>query len=91
MDALITNEQAHREWLYLLQRFGEPRLLQAIEEIPGNRKPFPLNVARVLGVSLPYSNDLPKLKQPLMTAKEREIGRSHIKKMLAELGRSQES
>jgi hypothetical protein len=86
---LISNDRGQREWLYLLQRFGESRLLQAIEEIPGKRQPFPLNVARVLGVALPPPDELPKLSSPIMSAKEREIGRSSLKRMLTELALNQ--
>jgi len=57
MPALVTNERGHREWLYLLQRFGESRLLSAIQELPGNRKHYPLNVARTLGIQLPQIAD----------------------------------
>lgn len=91
MDAMVTGERSQKEWLYLLQQFGAGPLRQAVEDMSGNRKPLLSINARFLGFSLPHSNDLPKLKQTLMTGAECKIGPSDIKKMLDQLGRIQES
>lgn len=89
MSALITNERGQREWLYLLLRFGEPRLIKAIQDLPGNRKPYPLNVARVLGVQLPKPCDLPNLKVSPRTDREVQVGLRSIRDLLASLGNNQ--
>jgi len=89
MPALVTNERGHREWLYLLQRFGESRLLSAIQELPGNRKHYPLNVARTLGIQLPQLADLPKLDKEPRTRRQVELGLRNILGLLASLGKYQ--
>ena len=91
LSALITNERGQREWLYLIHRFGEARVLKAISEIPGDRRPYPLNVARVLKVSLPKPDDLPFLCEPGKTAAEKANGLAAIRAMLTELQGHQES
>lgn len=60
-DPELTNLRAEREWKWLCQRVGEARARAAIARIPGNRRPFPLNIARVLGVDLPDEALLPAL------------------------------
>ncbi|MCX7689110.1 MAG: cryptic plasmid protein A [Fimbriimonadales bacterium] len=53
MEPLITNERAQREWAWICAHVGETTAREAIAKLPGARKPYPLNVARVLGLSLP--------------------------------------
>lgn len=53
LEPLITNERGKREWEYIVSRVGEERARAAIAQIPGNRRPYPLNIARVLGIELP--------------------------------------
>jgi len=48
----LTNDRAKREWLWLCQRVGEKRARASIAGIPGKRRAYPLNIARVLGVEL---------------------------------------
>lgn len=52
MQPLLTNERARREWEYIVARVGEARALEAIARL-GNRKPFPINIARALKLDLP--------------------------------------
>lgn len=55
----LTNERAHQEWAWLVRRFGqaqaEAALVRAVER---GRRPFPLNAARELGVTLPSPEEL---------------------------------
>lgn len=86
MEVLITNERAELEWAYLLERYDEARLLEVIEFLPGNRKPFPFNVAKQLGVILPGPDRL-KVIQRVKTEEDLKVGRKaleSLKKMLAE-------
>ena len=54
----ITNQKAEREWLYLIDRVGECRALEAIRHL-GNRRPFPANIAKVLKIKFPQEDLLP--------------------------------
>lgn len=58
LNPLLTNLRAQREWLWLSQRFSVDQLSQAIQSL-GSQRPYPLNIARKLGVSLPAEVDLP--------------------------------
>ncbi|MCX7689055.1 MAG: hypothetical protein N2045_13915 [Fimbriimonadales bacterium] len=77
MEPLLTNDRARREWDYIVQRVGEAAAREAIKKLPGNRRPYPLNIARVLGIKLP---------QELATAPaSKEVARAHIAKIKAML------
>lgn len=68
MEPLLTNDRARREWQYIIERVGEQAAREALNKLPGNRRPYPLNVARVLGLQLP-----PELAQePIDREKARE-------------------
>ena len=51
-EPLLTNDRGQREWAWIVGQVGEAAALAALERL-GNRKPYPLNVARALGLSLP--------------------------------------
>lgn len=51
---LITNQRGKREWEWLVRQVGEERALAAIAAL-GGRRPYPLNVARVLGLEIPQA------------------------------------
>lgn len=53
---LITNARGAQEWAWVVSQVGELEALAAIERL-GNRRPYPLNIARVLGLVIP--TDLP--------------------------------
>lgn len=72
MQPLITNDRAAREWQWLINRFGDAAVRDAISRLPGGRKPFPLNVARVLGVEFPPESVLPALTTPSSRQKAQE-------------------
>ena len=60
-DPKLTNPRAEREWRWLCQHVGEARARAAIANLPGNRRAFPLNIARALGIELPDEALLPAL------------------------------
>ena len=51
MEPLITNERGKREWAWIVAQVGE----DVARNVPlaGNRKPFPANIAKALGLTLP--------------------------------------
>lgn len=53
-EPLLTNDRARREWQWLVATVGEAAALDALAKL-GNRKPYPLNAARILGLSIPAS------------------------------------
>ncbi|BCX90013.1 hypothetical protein MIN45_PP27 (plasmid) [Methylomarinovum tepidoasis] len=59
----LTNDRAKREWLWLCRKVGEKRARAAIARIPGKRRAYPLNIARVLGIELPPPEELPRLPE----------------------------
>lgn len=53
MEPLLTNTRAVREWQWIVSQVGEEQARAAIARIPGKRRPYPLNIARALGLRLP--------------------------------------
>lgn len=53
-EPLLTNDRARREWAWIVERVGAQRAQEALEGLSGQR-PYPLNVARKLGLKLPPS------------------------------------
>jgi len=64
MDPELTNDRARREWQWLCREVGETVARATIAALPGNRRPYPLNIARALGVELPPEEKLPPLFVP---------------------------
>lgn len=80
MEPLITNERAKREWDYIVTKVGEERARAAIAQIPGNRRPYPLNIARVLGIRFPESVTNPPAS--------REVALKHLEEIRKKFFRS---
>jgi hypothetical protein len=83
MTPEITNERGRREWLWIVSRVGERAALEAIGRLPGAKKPFPMNIAKVLKLSLPDERDLPQTPEAIdasRQAAEREL--ANMKKAL---------
>lgn len=56
----LSNDLARRQWQWLCQRVGEARAREGLAAAcVRGRRPFPLNVAREIGVQLPAADDLP--------------------------------
>ncbi len=64
MEPELTNERARREWQWLCREVGETVARATLARLPGKRRPYPLNVARALGIELPPEKDLPPLFVP---------------------------
>jgi len=50
---IINNDQAEREFNYLITIAKEEDILIALEQL-GNRKPFPLNILKLLKIKIDY-------------------------------------
>lgn len=50
---IIQNERDERAAAWLLERFGAEALAEAETRLKGSRRPYPSNLAKVLGVALP--------------------------------------
>ena len=79
MEPILNNERAKKEWNYILSKVGERNALDAINKLPGNRKPFPFNIAKCLGLELPPEEALPMPEQELKDLRTK--GRPEIEKL----------
>lgn len=52
---IIENERDERAAAWLLEKFGAEALAEAETRLKGSRRPYPGNLAKVLGVPLPES------------------------------------
>ena len=55
---IVENERDRRTLQWLIDTVGENAILDAIQRIPGNRRPYVSNVAKVLGVTPPRSLEI---------------------------------
>ena len=51
----IENERDERTAAWLIETYGAEAVAEAETRIAGERRPYPSNIAKVLGVSLPES------------------------------------
>ncbi len=60
MEFEITNRRAELEAQWLRERFSAEQLKTALDEIRrrGSQRPYPANLARILGVALPEEAEL---------------------------------
>ena len=52
---IIENERDERTAAWLIEQYGAEAVAEAEARISGARRPYPSNIAKVLGVSLPES------------------------------------
>jgi hypothetical protein len=52
---IIENERDERTAAWLIETYGAEAVAEAETRIAGERRPYPSNIAKVLGVSLPES------------------------------------
>lgn len=52
-EPLLTNDRSRREWAWLVSKVGAEAAKTALASISGGQRPYPLNVARKLGLELP--------------------------------------
>jgi hypothetical protein len=66
-DVLVLNARDERAISWLIEQSGFDAVQRACNSIAGNRKPYPTNLARVLGLSIPQS----VIDTPVSVARER--------------------
>jgi hypothetical protein len=49
----INNERGQLEWQWLCGKVGEHKARAAIVDLPGHRRPYPLNLIKHLGLNCP--------------------------------------
>lgn len=69
---IIQNERDERTAAWLIEQVGAEALAEAETRLQGARKPYPSNLAKVLGLTLPDS-----LKRA-----DRETARRHLAEMM---------
>lgn len=79
---LLTNERAHREWDWIVAQVGQESAQNAIQALSGAQRPYPLNIARKLGLKLPE-----QLAEP--PAAPRDLAHTHLAQLKAALRPSQ--
>ena len=83
MEPLITNERAAKEWRYIVNRVSEQVALNAIKKLPGRQRPYPLNIAKVLRITLPTEDKLPMNEEEKQSQdKVAEENLTQLKKMV---------
>jgi hypothetical protein len=50
---IIQNDQDRRAVAWLIEKFGAEAVAEAETRIAGERRPYPSNIAKVLGVTIP--------------------------------------
>ncbi len=84
MEFEITNRRAELEAQWLRERFTDEQLQVAFAELRrrGSQRPFPANIARVLGVNLPSEAELyaatPEGRQMASQAKADALARLEV-------------
>ncbi len=69
----MLNARDERAIAWLIDQVGFDAVQQACERVSGNRKLYPSNVAKVLGLSIP----------PAITVEPPSVAREHIRDLLA--------
>ena len=75
---IVENERDRRTLQWLIDTVGENAILDAIQRIPGNRRPYVSNVAKVLGVTPPKDLEIA----------DRETARRYLEAIRKQLERS---
>ncbi len=78
-EPLITNDRGRREWQWLCDTVGPNQARAAIRKLNGGQKPYPLNIARILGLRMPDEANLP----PLRSAPDRDKAHTKISEIRA--------
>lgn len=79
MGVIIQNERDKRTAAWLIEQVGAEALAEAETRLQGARKPYPSNLAKVLGLTLPES-----LKRTENAAARQKL--AELRRMLDERG-----
>ncbi len=75
---ITDNERDERTAAWLIEQYGAEAVAQAESQLTGARKPYPSNIAKILGAELPES----------LKYASKETARAHIAKMKETLAKS---
>lgn len=79
VEPIITNDRDRRSWEWICKQVGGAEIAKmAIDQLPGNRKPYISNLAKLLKLTIPPE----VIKPPLTRAQQLE----HIKRIRSEHG-----
>ncbi len=53
MQPLLESDRDKRTWSWICVQVGEAAALGALDGLPGNRRPYPSNAAKILGLVVP--------------------------------------
>lgn len=62
---IIENDRDRRAFSWLCEQVGADAIAEAVERLPGNRRPYLTNIARVLGLEPPRLLDVPQPDSPI--------------------------
>lgn len=88
MQPDLTSDLSARQWRWLCDRVGEPAAAAALAAaVERGRKPWPLNCARELGLTLPAAAALPPVPVPV-SAEQVQIARARLRELRASINTS---
>lgn len=68
MEPIFANDRDRRAWAWIVEQVGAEAAASALAALPGARKPYPSNVAKALGLSVPASVIEEPRRKPDMAA-----------------------
>ena len=68
MQPLLESDRDKRTWSWICSQVGEAAALGALDGLAGNRRPYPSNAARALGLVVPGE----------VVATSREVAKKHL-------------
>ncbi|MGF6410042.1 hypothetical protein OKW37_001712 [Paraburkholderia sp. MM5482-R2] len=71
VEVILLTDCDRRTYDYLVSECGFTRVSKAIEQLPGRRRPYVSNIAKILGVTIPES----------VVITPREAGREHLARL----------
>ncbi|MCA3182445.1 MAG: cryptic plasmid protein A [Cupriavidus sp.] len=78
LGVIVENEQDRRTLRWLIDTAGQDAIREAVQRIPGRRKPYVSNVAKALGLTLPKD----------LEVADRETALRHLEAIRKQLERS---
>lgn len=83
MQPDLTSDLSARQWRWLCDSVGEPVALRALAAATGKgRRPYPLNAAKELRLTMPHESALPPLPRTL-TAEQVQAERDKLRALRA--------
>jgi len=85
MQPDLTSDLSARQWRWLCDRVGEPAAAAALAAaVARGRKPYPLNAAKELGITLPPAAALPPVPVAV-TPEQVHLARARLRELRASL------